>query len=137
MPFCWNLTSTDFIYMPDQASSKIVHVHVSKAGEVKSFKEFTLPQGVAIKNPIPYNMDTLIESHSYEDKQALRDLINSNANVEELPETMRITSMRNKIFFLATDQVSWFKPDDHDADAVTLIDDDLYEVTGWENGFEI
>ena len=43
MPYCWNLTSTDFIFMPNQACSKIVHVHVSKAGEVKSVKEFTLP----------------------------------------------------------------------------------------------
>ena len=132
MPYCWNLTSTDFIYMPDQASSKIVHVHVSKAGEVKSVKEFTLPQGDVVKSPIPYNMDAFIESHSCEDKQALRDLISTNANVEELPETMRIVSLRNKVFYLEKeDRISWFKPDDFDAGAVTLSSDDLYEVTGW------
>ena len=132
MPYCWNLTSTDFIYMPDQASCKIMHIHISKAGEVKSVKEFTLPAGDVVKSRIPYNMDALAESHSCENKQALRDLICANGNIEELPETMRITSMRNKIFYLEKeDRISWFKPDEYDAEAVTLTSEDLYEVTGW------
>ena len=39
MPSCWNLTKDEFIYMPGQASSKVVHVRVEK-GEVTSVKEF-------------------------------------------------------------------------------------------------
>lgn len=83
-------------------------------------------------------MDAFIESHSCEDKQALRDLISTNANVEELPETMRIVSLRNKVFYLEKEnRISWFKPDDFDDEAVTLSSDDLYEVHGWEQGFEV
>ena len=50
---------------------------------------------------------------------------------------MRITSMRNKIFFLAEDQVAWFKPDEHEAEAVTLTSSDLHEITGWNEGFVV
>ena len=138
MPYCWYLTSTDLTYMPDKVSGKIVHVQVSKTGDVKTAKEFTLPAGAVIKNPIPYNMDAFVESHSCEDKQALRDLISANANVEELPETMLICSMRNKIFILTENSaVSWFKPDDHDDEAVTLEGDDFYTVEGWRGGHEV
>ena len=50
---------------------------------------------------------------------------------------MRITSMRNKIFFLAEDKVAWFKPDEHEAEAVTLTNEHLFEVTGWNEGFVV
>ena len=100
MLYCWHLTKDEFIYMPEQASGKIVHIRVLK-GEVTSVKEFQLPEDIAIKSPISANLDTLVESFNLDDKQALRDLISSEAEAVKSPEMMRITCMRNKIFFLA------------------------------------
>ena len=61
MPSCWNLTKDEFIYMPEQSSSKLVHVRFEK-GEVTSVKEFQLPNGVVVKSPISANLDLLVES---------------------------------------------------------------------------
>ena len=60
MPSCWYLTKDEFIYMPEQASSKLVHVRFEK-GEVTSVKEFQLPDGVVIKSPINANLDLMVE----------------------------------------------------------------------------
>ena len=67
MPGCWHLTKDEFIYMPELAGNKIVHVRFVK-GEVTTVKEFQLPDGVVMKSPISANLDLLVESSNYEDK---------------------------------------------------------------------
>ena len=85
MPASWYLAKEDFLYQEDLASNKVTLVNF-KFGEVNAVKEFQLPADIVIKKPISANLDTLIEKHPYEDKQALRDLISSEDGPIQVPE---------------------------------------------------
>ena len=85
MPASWYLAKEDFLYQEDLASNKVTLVNF-KFGEVNIVKEFQLPDDIVIKKPISANLDTMIEKHPCEDKQALRDLISSEEGPIQVPE---------------------------------------------------
>lgn len=136
MPACWHLDKNQLVYMENFESRKISYVKVTQ-GELGITKEFTLPEGLNVAKNITATLDPMIEAHPCGDKAALRQLIDSSRSQHGEPEQFLISSLPNRVFVLAGQEVVWFKPDSFESPTTSLQRGDLRTIRGWRESHRV